>query len=905
MAEQLAHAVFGISDAQADHANGELKLLSRTANVTLQTAGVWRNAAPLEPRPTNGRVYGETIGIFNTPEHDFIAARARYANGDSAHPLYSYTHVPRPVMRDLKGNIDVLFLEMPDRDSTLPSTASIMTDNAWDAAQRQDALKHLLTLCDADFTQVLALLNAAISSERLLITQHEGETAERTQIVRGLMALLPAQIRADLTFSTYTPSVTDTIKARVVFGTAKQTTRHVVNWAEARAATLHDVTWSPYIELLAGLWRGNVAALLDMIDELDPLAERLPGKRDTITMLTDITGRHLLKARVQAADGAITTDDIKGALREPERIPEAWRALYADTLLHHALENRDTEANSMIANQMDMNPDLDADLQNRMNAMLDETPDLVYVFMRQRLSEGISPRWQRRLQNAARHSLSVAISSQDTALIASWLRLLAREPEKFQLDEILHDGMLQSVPQAKQDSAFALDLLVIAARFAAPVLDELLADEELINALPQPFPAAFLSYDRDALAELQSQSTSLFLAGMMRAAQAQAGAAFEAGALERIWQMDKGEAKYNENAPYTPHAILQVCAETGAAWLPSSAIETLLTAVLAEKDEDLFPRLTKQLARRGVLGVHLSGALIRSGSDVSSALDTVSMLVAGDKLTAADAVAVYVTLLEAWGWNAETQPIMETAARLMMQNPDISVATAMLNRMLDAAAALRDEPSARAAALRLLRKLQGEDDEVFVEQIKRVFGLLAWSTLARAAVLKWWREFAQAQPTARLTRLDKALEGTRVTEDALQTLRSVSALRRLIGKRDVATFAQDVNTAYDVLETLAEAFEPSDKSGHLSFEPETVREVLADMLESLSPHQRQILSNSLKGLANLIAQMGDNRSKAGLGRRTDNLDRQFMTGEQTPQSAVDAMKWIAGYFSGAQDSEKD
>jgi len=163
----------------------------------------------------------------------------------------------------------------------------------------------------------------------------------------------------------------------------------------------------------------------------------------------------------------------------------------------------------------------------------------------------------------------------------------------------------------------------------------------------------------------------------------------------------------------------------------------------------------------------------------------------------------------------------------------------------------------------------------------------------------------QSQPQARLSRLDQALAGVRVADDALEALRSVAAMRRFLGKRDVATFAQDVNTTYDVLETLAGAFEPDDRSNSLSFEPETVRALLSKMNEELSPHQRQILSNSLKGLAELVAQMGDNRSKAGLGRRKDNLDRQLLTGEQTPQSAVDAMKWIAGYFSGAQTPDDE
>jgi len=364
------------------------------------------------------------------------------------------------------------------------------------------------------------------------------------------------------------------------------------------------------------------------------------------------------------------------------------------------------------------------------------------------------------------------------------------------------------------------------------------------------------------------------------------------------------EGKLDGDAPYTPSAVLSRCAHTGASWLPANAIETLLSGLLVSQPDPLFDVFTRELADYGMLGTHLAGVLIRTASTVSVALDTLSTLVAAGELTSGEAMNVDVALLEAWGWNEETQPIIETLARRLMQNPGLVLPRSLLERMLQTAAATRDESSARAAALRLLDTQSSAEDDALVGELQRVFSLLAWSSTARTAVLGWWRAFVQVQSTARLTRLVKAMEGTRVTEDALQSLRSAIAMRRLTGKRDVATFAADVNTAYTVLEMLAEAFEPGEKGANGSFEPETVRAVLAHMAEELSPHDRQILSNSLKGLAGLIAQMGDSRSKAGLGRSSDNLDRQFLRGEQTPQSAVDAMKWIAGFFAGSQGADE-
>jgi hypothetical protein len=120
-----------------------------------------------------------------------------------------------------------------------------------------------------------------------------------------------------------------------------------------------------------------------------------------------------------------------------------------------------------------------------------------------------------------------------------------------------------------------------------------------------------------------------------------------------------------------------------------------------------------------------------------------------------------------------------------------------------------------------------------------------------------------------------------------------------MGKRDAEQLANEINGTYNMLATLAEAFDPHER-GHQGFDTETMHALLAEITQTLSIQQMQIAADAFRGLARLIAQMGDNRSKAGLGRRTDNLDRSLMTGEQIPQSAVDAMKWIAGYLGGVQ-----
>jgi hypothetical protein len=106
-----------------------------------------------------------------------------------------------------------------------------------------------------------------------------------------------------------------------------------------------------------------------------------------------------------------------------------------------------------------------------------------------------------------------------------------------------------------------------------------------------------------------------------------------------------------------------------------------------------------------------------------------------------------------------------------------------------------------------------------------------------------------------------------------------------------------VNIVYSVLADMAQSFDPSPKQA-ASFDEETVRSELDHRRDELTEQEWHILAKNFRELAALIGVMGDHRSRASLVRQ--NVDRQLLAGEQQPESAVDAMKWMAGYLEGIQ-----
>ena len=126
----------------------------------------------------------------------------------------------------------------------------------------------------------------------------------------------------------------------------------------------------------------------------------------------------------------------------------------------------------------------------------------------------------------------------------------------------------------------------------------------------------------------------------------------------------------------------------------------------------------------------------------------------------------------------------------------------------------------------------------------------------------------------------------------------------MLGKRSLSEFADDVRTAYSVLQALSESFDPSPRR-QISFDAQTIRAEIDDRAADLPLDERQLLANHFKELAAVISEMAEYRSKAGLIRRGEDVDRQLMTGEQEPHGAVDALKWMSGYLSGTQHERDD
>jgi hypothetical protein len=580
---------------------------------------------------------------------------------------------------------------------------------------------------------------------------------------------------------------------------------------------------------------------------------------------------------------------------------------YLERLLDHALATRDTEAAHIVCEYMDADPTLFSALSDILDKALETQPDNVYAFIRARLAEGLDERWLARLREAATSALRVCVSDSDTETLVNWLTLVAREPTSYGLSDVLHSHILTARERAREDSELAVQLLALAIRRDPAALEALLGDEAFLAALPGPLGSILRDHQGDLTTLLQGDhGPEMFLIALVQLAHARVEALFTPVAIEKLWDIYTGQhVNGHLQETYRPETIINHLISDGVTWLRADALETLLRLVLRDGYSELFLELASHLTGREGGWLMMATALLHSGRPINHILDLVSQGLAGGSISHQEAANIYVYLLDAWDWPETALPLMEQLARTLKQHADVTVPTEALWKLLEAAADAKDERIAQVAARRLLAELeQVEDETTLTETLLQVYSHVQWSSAVRHYVTAWWRDFVRSQPLARLQRLEKLTEGKRTLEEAHAVVQTLIAFRKMLGKRSLQHFAEDVSTTYAILEALAEAFEPSPKRT-IHFDQETVRAELQARDEELSPHERKILANNLKALAHLIGVMGDSRSKAPLMRRDEDFERQLMTGEQQPHSAIDAMKWLSGYLEGTQDKDDE
>ena len=903
-----------IQPTQADIPD-TLDIQAMSGKLTVEDANLWRSLVSLTPLNGDTPSTQEMVGLFKGLSDDFILARTRTVPDAEIKSVHQYISVPRMVLQAMTGNLRLL-LELTERPlnnldaqtngkGKLPSI-EIPQSPTWTSKRRHQLLEWLLK--SYAMPALLYMLDCALSPQRLTIQHAPPVLSQRLDLVEGLMILLPASTRPDLTFTTNTPTPKIS-KARIAFAeTSEASNRHTVD-----VTTLDDDGYtftSPYVQMLANAWHDDINTFMVDLRAIDLIPGQMLANLPLLEGLNTVAARHQLNQDI-IAEVDVPIEIIIDALAGDYPPLGEIQTQYIQRVLTHALDEREPDAVGLIATYMAQNQTVETFVHNELRKLIDGSPDDVYFFARLRLNEGMDENLLPILHEAAEQALEVALSDGESKTLMTWLNLIAREPADYQLMDVLKQGIATAQERAHDNPQMGANLILFAAKRMPDHIDHLLADEQLFNTMGDPVGPALRDYDPEAVDATLELGREIALILLSRAAQVAentpaAAAVFDPEAVDYLWAYYIKGKFGNLPVTYQPDYVLNMVIEAADDWLPEAAIDVLLKRIVAEGGLDLLLQLAGQIAETHDLITLLVTNFQVNATATEDTVTIVRQLQEQNIITQQQAVDLYLQLAANRDWSDSTRTLVERVARMIQQDQTLDVSLDALWQMLRISSGENKmDAVANVVTRRTLKYIEAVQDEgELLEMLTRLHQRLTWSKSLRVYLLSWWRDFIQGQPLARIQQLSRILEGKKGFGEERAVLETTIAVRRMLGQRDLAAFAEDLATTYNLLQAISESFDPNSRS-ITHFDQLTVRSEIEAQGDEISGDERQVLAKNLKELAQLIVNMSDHRSKPAIMRREEDIERQLITGDQRPQSGIDTMRWLSGYLNGSQPDKPD
>lgn len=919
--DTLEHLMVGRRSIDDLQSGGSLSLLASSGSFTAQDALTWQGLVALDPVPAQTVSQSRAVGLFHGPDGHLLLSQVIYQSSDTLEPLYQHVLVPRDVVKIHASNMIMLVELVTDTTMTVPESGvlppiRVPPAPTW-TMDKRFALFGQLFDQHGGIDHVLSILGAILHDRHLLVRNYPSDLNARLDFIQSMTMLLPSSARPYITFSTHVTTPPPASKGvMIVFCDSDHGSdeRWVLDVGE-RIYPQDEGLNSDYIQSLRGMWRGDMKSFVSDLRAMELMASVIIDESQSLDEGLERVARRL-KFDVAVMHGeTIPTDLLKGMLAEfPPQTDELLIA-YANQLLKLALNKRDVEAVEMLDLMMQRSPELTDYIKTELDSLLEPEPDAVYFFARTILLADVNDQWLPLLHSAAELSIKVALEQDgDVETVMTWLKFIANEPASYQLQPLVRESILSAVPLTYHDGEMGRRLLMFASLRFPEIALQLLDDPALVAQMNAPIGDAFRTYEPEAVQatiEINRQLALMLMAQAIADAEdtPAAGAIFQPLTINYLWEW---YLTASQSAPLPesiqPNVLIDQLITHGRSWLRLDAVETLMRLVIGVDMRDLFVHMALTLVKPADLSRLLVSVMAdtppqHGGQDDlkgESIVDVFQKLLGQNLLSQQQVTDVLLSINEMRQWQGEVSlRLSEQVARMMQQNSALEVHFEELLYLLHQAEQTKSDLIAKITAKRLTTYLeQTPDDGEQIVLLDRLYELVTWSNTTRNQVIAWWRDYSRTQPVNRLQAWDKALEAVKALEWARAVVQTMLSIRKMMGKRTLEEFADAIGTTYSILQAFSDSF---DQRQHFHFDQTTFRQELDARGGELTPDERNILAKNLRELAELITVIAENRSKATRIRRDEEIERQLLSGEQSPQSAIDTMRWLSGFLSGLQD----
>ncbi|RMF52290.1 MAG: hypothetical protein D6749_05410 [Chloroflexota bacterium] len=907
--------------AQAAARPTSAHLIARTAGIRpehviearrIATLSPQRPLTPLAPPPvTLGLLRGETV--------DYIAAKALPTkNGDT---FVQYLIIPSAVLRALGGNLQPLeaFAREPFPPVHEPLQPFVIAQPRPPSPEQQsDALLALLGYCRNNIRTVSGLLASMVQGLGIVVTGAPASLRDRLTFVQGLLCLLPAPVRAAVTFATHSPEPLQ-LHAQIKFTpnlSALPVQHALFDW---RTQTLMgNPPEDTYTKFIRAQLQLDISLVIEQTEKLARTATWRAMRRESMaSALAWASKRAALDELVlqrQPADRAM----VAAVLREDPTLPDELRVAYCSHLLSFSLALGDYSHTEMIPLLAAQSKEIaDTVYEQLWAAASSERAMDVYRLVSQWLSEAPPgadlSRWRPLLAMAASARANELLDAPPQEL-ATFLEQFLQATDKVPMEQVAMQLITLVRRRAAENPETAravfllaiyylslgnLQRLVAESAFQAqlpPNLRELLP--HLRADAPKPAPPRLLARATEVFGEayqpmlmgrltdwaISVQRSDLIdteaLFGLVKLASSPFAARFDQ-VIQNVVD-DLGTLNSLRSLRLEAHSSLITLNLVRGRYY--EAVELIALCL------DMIYQGTRQAQGAELLHITFRDAPIGI-PELLKALDALH----NSRIKPALRAKADLGALEGRRWDAALQPVTDRLSALFYNDPRliavIGVDAAM--RLLKTAAERKDA----VEALRMMNAIAsyaltfGDQETHSAELVSQAYSLLAWSAEVREAGLEVVRDYIRRASVEQAAKVPQ-LVGFKQGESAYKALEATYRVRLVTGGADFGVFAEQAQTAALLLADIATYYENERQPPDIP----KLRRNIDVMSGGLTEAERRRLSENAIAISEALLKLYQRHQKRFGKRSRQELEARqaaLMRSESVPQSGVEMLQWLS------------
>ncbi len=895
-------------------------LISRTAGIRpehviearrIATLTPQRAATPLAPPPV-------TLGLFRSDTVDYVAAKALPTSDGST--AIQYLIVPFAVLRALGGNLRVLegFAREPFPPPNEALTPFVIANPQPPTADQQtDDLLALLGYCRNNIRTVSGLLAGMVQGLGVIITNAPASLRDRLTFVQGLLCMLPAPVRAAVTFATHSPEPAQT-HAQIKFTPAlsELPDQHVIfDW---RTQTLSgQPAEDAYTKFMRAQLQLDTSLVIEQTEKLARTATWRAMRRETMaSALAWASKRAALDELVlqrQPADRAM----VAAVLREDPTLSDELRVAYCGHLLSLSLALGDYSHTEMIPALASQSKEIaDTVYEQLWSAASGERAMDVYHLVSRWLAEAPHgadlSRWRPLLAMAANARANLLLSAPPREF-AAFLEQFTAATSGVPMEQVAAQLITLARRRANENAETARAVFLLAAYYLSlGNVQRLVADTAFVAQLPPNLRAIFPHLRADA----PKPAPPMVLA---RAAEA-LGEAHQPVVIGRLtdWALSVQRSDLIDTDALFGLVKLATSPFAGRFdQVIQNVVDDLgsLNALRGMSVEGHSSLITLNLARgryyEAVEQITLCNDMIYQGARQEQIAEVVQITfrdapISTPELLTALAALQHSTLkpvlraradlgaLEGRNWEAAMQPVTDRLSALFYNDPRliavIGVEPAI--RLLQTAAERKDavESLRMANALASYALTFGDQDSRTAELVSRAYALLDWSPEVREAGLEIVRDYIRRTTPDQAAKVPQ-LVGSRHGEATYKALEATYRVRLVTSGADFGVFAEQSQIAAMLLTDIAAYYENEREAPNIP----KLRRNIEVMSGGLSEAERRRLAENAILISDSLLKLYQRHQKRFARRSRQELEARqaaLARSEAVPQSGIEMLQWL-------------